>query len=166
HRMDRGGLAIGEAVGILRDVARALAYAHAQGVVHRDIKPDNVLLSLGSATVTDFGIAKAINAARTDGSQKREALTQVGTSIGTPTYMAPEQAAGDPDTDHRADLYAFGVMAFEMLAGRTPFVASTPTRLLAAHMSEPPPDLLALRTDCPPSLAALVMRCLQKDPES
>ncbi len=165
HRLSRGGVGIGEAVSILRDVARALAYAHAQGIVHRDIKPDNVLLSSGSATVTDFGIAKAINAARTDGGHGGEALTQIGTSIGTPAYMAPEQAAGDPATDHRADLYAFGVMAFETLAGRTPFVASTPTKLLAAHMTEPPPDLLGLRPDCPPSLAAMIMRCLQKEPD-
>jgi tetratricopeptide (TPR) repeat protein/tRNA A-37 threonylcarbamoyl transferase component Bud32 len=166
HRLGRGGVGIGEAVGILRDVARALAYAHAHGIVHRDIKPDNVLLSGGSATVTDFGIAKAINAARTGGGQTRETLTQVGTSIGTPAYMAPEQAAGDPTTDFRADLYAFGVMAFEVLAGRTPFVATTPTKLLAAHMSEQPPDLLTLRPDCPPALAALVMRCLEKDPDA
>jgi tetratricopeptide (TPR) repeat protein len=166
HRLARGGVGIGEAVGILRDVARALAYAHAHGIVHRDIKPDNVLLSAGSATVTDFGIAKAISAARTGGGQTREALTQVGTSIGTPAYMAPEQAAGDPSTDFRADLYAFGVMAFEVLAGRLPFVASTPTKLLAAHMSEQPPELLALRPDCPPALAAVIMRCLQKDPDA
>lgn len=164
HRLAKGGVGIGEAVSILRDVARALAYAHAQGIVHRDIKPDNVLLSAGSATVTDFGIAKAINAARTGGDHG-EALTQVGTSIGTPAYMAPEQAAGDPDTDHRADLYAFGVMAFETLAGRTPFVAATPTKLLAAHMTEPAPDILGLRPDCPPALAALVMRCLEKEPQ-
>ena len=166
HRLARGGVGIGEAVGILRDVARALAYAHAHGIVHRDIKPDNVLLSAGSATVTDFGIAKAINAARTGGGQTREALTQVGTSIGTPAYMAPEQAAGDPSTDFRADLYAFGVMAFELLAGRLPFIAATPTKLLAAHMGEQPPELLSLRPDCPPALAAVVMRCLQKDPDA
>ena len=103
QRLERGPLSTGEVVSILRDVARALAYAHAQGVVHRDIKPDNVLLSAGSATVTDFGIAKAISAARTGGGAKQEKLTQVGTSIGTPTYMAPEQAAGDPDTDHRSE---------------------------------------------------------------
>ncbi len=164
QRLAKGALRIGEAVGVLRDVARALAYAHRHGVVHRDIKPDNVLLSEGSATVTDFGIAKAINAARTDGGAN-ETLTQVGTSIGTPAYMAPEQAAGDPDTDHRADLYAFGVMAYELLAGQTPFRATTPTKLLAAHMSETPRDVLELRPDCPEPLAALVMRCLAKDPD-
>lgn len=164
QRLEHGALPIGEAVSILRDVARALAYAHGQGIVHRDIKPDNVLLSAGSATVTDFGIAKAISAARTDAGQHGATLTQVGTSIGTPAYMAPEQAAGDPDTDHRADLYAFGVMAYEIIAGRTPFVASTPTKLLAAHLSEEPVSVLELRPDCPAPLAALVMTCLAKDP--
>jgi tetratricopeptide (TPR) repeat protein/tRNA A-37 threonylcarbamoyl transferase component Bud32 len=164
QRLATGRMPVGEAVHVLRDVARALAYAHAQGIVHRDIKPDNVLLAAGSATVTDFGIAKAISAARTGGTGG-EALTQVGTSIGTPTYMAPEQAAGDPATDHRADIYAFGVMAFEMLTGRPPFVATSPTRLLAAHLSESPPELLGLREDCPPALAALVMRCLAKEPD-
>ncbi|HET6680598.1 MAG TPA: serine/threonine-protein kinase, partial [Gemmatimonadaceae bacterium] len=165
-RLARGAVGISEAVAILRDVARALAFAHARGVVHRDIKPDNVLLSGRSATVTDFGIAKALNAARGGDGHAGERLTQIGTSMGTPTYMAPEQAAGDPDTDHRADLYAFGVMAFEVLAGRPPFQGATPTKLLAAQMSETPPDLAQLRPDCPPTLAALVMRCLEKEPEA
>ncbi|HRP09279.1 MAG TPA: serine/threonine-protein kinase, partial [Gemmatimonadales bacterium] len=164
QRLSRGVLPIGEAVSVLRDVARALAYAHGQGIVHRDIKPDNVLLSAGSATVTDFGIAKAISAARTDGGAHGATLTQMGTSMGTPAYMAPEQAAGDPATDHRADIYSFGVMAYEILAGRTPFIANTPTKLLAAHLSETPASILELRTDCPPPLAALVMSCLAKDP--
>lgn len=166
QRLAVGSVSIGESISILRDVARALAYAHANGIVHRDIKPDNVLLSGGSATVTDFGIAKAISAARTGSDAVGATLTQVGTSIGTPAYMSPEQAAGDPDTDHRADLYAFGVMAYELLAGRTPFQASTPTKLLAAHMTEVPRDVSEVRADCPPALAALVMRCLEKDPDN
>jgi tRNA A-37 threonylcarbamoyl transferase component Bud32/tetratricopeptide (TPR) repeat protein/TolB-like protein len=164
QRLQRGALTTGEVVSILRDVARALAYAHARGIVHRDIKPDNVLLSAGSATVTDFGIAKAISAARGDSGVGQATLTQVGTSIGTPTYMAPEQAAGDPNTDHRADIYAFGAMAYELVAGHPPFQASTPTRLLAAHMAETPRDLRTLRPETPAPLADLVMACLAKEP--
>jgi eukaryotic-like serine/threonine-protein kinase len=164
HRLARGPLTTGEVVSILRDVARALAYAHAHGIVHRDIKPDNVLLSSGSATVTDFGIAKAIAAARVNGEEQHATLTQIGTSIGTPSYMAPEQAAGDPHTDHRADIYAFGAMAYELIAGHPPFQASTPARLLAAHMTEPPRDLRTLRADAPPLLADLIMACLAKEP--
>jgi tetratricopeptide (TPR) repeat protein len=164
HRLARGPLAAAEVVSILRDVARALAYAHAHGIVHRDIKPDNVLLSGGSATVTDVGIAKAIAAARVDGGEHHATLTQIGTSIGTPSYMAPEQAAGDPHTDHRADIYAFGAMAYELVAGHPPFQATTPARLLAAHMTETPRDLQALRPDAPPLLADLIMSCLAKEP--
>ena len=165
QRLAKGPVGIGEIVGILRDVARALAYAHAQGIVHRDIKPDNVLLSTGSATVTDFGIAKAINAARTTGEGANNTmLTVAGTSIGTPTYMAPEQAAGDPNTDSRADLYSFGAMAYELLAGHPPFHNLTPARLLAAQMGETPKDIRGLRADCPEALAELVMRCLEKEP--
>ena len=156
-----GGMPITEIIGVLRDVAKALAYAHERGVVHRDIKPDNVLLSGGSATVTDFGIAKALSASRT--AAPGGTLTQVGTSIGTPTYMAPEQAAGDPSTDHRADIYSFGCLAYEMLSGRPPFVARTPQKLLAAHMSETPVPIAELRPDTPPALADVVMRCLRKD---
>jgi tetratricopeptide (TPR) repeat protein/tRNA A-37 threonylcarbamoyl transferase component Bud32 len=160
-RLAHGALPMTEAIGVLRDVAKALAFAHAQGVVHRDIKPDNVLLSGGSATVADFGIAKAISAARATGSG--ETLTQVGTAIGTPAYMAPEQAAGDPNSDHRADIYAFGVMAYEVLAGATPFHGLTPQKLLAAHMSEKPRPISEARPDTPPALADLVMQCLEKE---
>jgi tetratricopeptide (TPR) repeat protein/tRNA A-37 threonylcarbamoyl transferase component Bud32 len=166
HRLAKGPVSLAEAVSILRDVARALAYAHGHGIVHRDIKPDNVLLSSGSATVTDFGIAKAISAARTESGSNDTALTQAGMSIGTPTYMAPEQALGDPNTDHRADLYAFGVMAYELIAGHTPFQGNSPSKMLAAHMSELPRDLLALRPECPPTLAAAVMECLAKEPDA
>jgi tetratricopeptide (TPR) repeat protein len=154
-------LSITEAVSVLKDVARALAYAHERGIVHRDIKPDNVLITGGAATVTDFGIAKAISASRTQGST--ETLTQIGTSIGTPTYMSPEQAAGDPDTDHRTDIYSFGCMAYELLAGQPPFVERTPRKLLAAHMGEKPRSVTELRPDTPSSLAELVMRCLAKE---
>jgi tetratricopeptide (TPR) repeat protein/tRNA A-37 threonylcarbamoyl transferase component Bud32 len=152
-----------DVIAILRDVAKALDYAHAHGIVHRDIKPDNVLLSGRSATVTDFGIAKAIAAARTGDGDRQPTLTQIGSSIGTPAYMAPEQAAGDPATNHRADLYAFGCMGYELLAGRPPFAASTPQRLLAAHMADTPEPVKLLRPDTPDTLADTVMRCLQKD---
>ncbi len=163
-RLGRGPVSIAESVGILRDVARALAYAHEHGVVHRDIKPDNVLLSGHTAVVTDFGIAKAIAAASSMASGAT--LTQLGTAIGTPAYMAPEQAAGDPATDHRADIYAFGCVAYELLAGQPPFPGLPPHKLLVAHMSEAPKPVDSLRPDCPPALASLVMQCLAKDPGS
>ncbi len=163
QRLERGPLPMAEILSVLRDVARALTYAHARGVVHRDIKPDNVLLSGDTAVVTDFGIAKAISASRTQGST--QALTQMGTAIGTPAYMAPEQAAGDASTDHRADFYAFGCLAYELLAGRTPFHGLTPHKLLVAHVSERPAPIETLRAEAPSALAALVARCLEKDPD-
>jgi tetratricopeptide (TPR) repeat protein len=158
-----GPLSITDTIGVMRDVAKALAYAHDQGVVHRDIKPDNVLLTGGSAVVTDFGVAKALSASKTRA--PGGTLTEVGTSLGTPAYMAPEQAAADPATDHRADIYAFGVMSYEMLAGHAPFHGRTPVKLLAAHMGERPDPIETARADVPPLLAELVMKCLEKDPE-
>ena len=162
-RLGKGPLPIGEAIDVLRDVAKALAYAHGRGIVHRDIKPDNVLLSGRSAVVADFGIAKAIAAAqeRTNGAT----LTQLGTAVGTPAYMAPEQAAGDPATDHRADIYAFGCMAYELLAGHPPFHGLSPHKLMAAHMSETPRPIEELRPDTPPAIARMINRCLAKDPD-
>jgi eukaryotic-like serine/threonine-protein kinase len=162
-RLAHGPVQIDTAIDILRDVAKALAYAHERGVVHRDIKPDNILLSGRSAVVADFGIAKAIAAAqeKTAGAT----LTQLGTAVGTPAYMAPEQAAGDPSTDSRADLYAFGCVAYELLAGHPPFHGLSPHKLMAAHMSEVPRAIEELRPDVPPALARLVARCLAKDPE-
>ncbi|HET8648880.1 MAG TPA: serine/threonine-protein kinase, partial [Gemmatimonadales bacterium] len=161
-RLGRGQLTIAETVSILRDVARALDYAHRQGVVHRDIKPDNVLLSGHTAVVTDFGIAKAIAAAAEN--SPSATITQLGTAVGTPLYMAPEQAAGDPGTDHRADVYAFGCMAYELIAGRPPFADLPPHRLLLAHMGETPKPVTDFRPDCPAPLAAMVMQCLAKEP--
>ena len=156
-------LSIAECVSILRDVARALRYAHARGVVHRDIKPDNVLLSHGTAMVTDFGIAKAVSASRT--MADHDSLTQVGTSIGTPAYMAPEQVAGDPHVDHRVDLYAWGCLAYELLTGAPPFVKDSPQRVLAAHLGEAPTPVSSKRADVTPQLASLVMHALVKEPD-
>ncbi len=114
-------LPVGETVRILRDVCDALAYAHGHGVVHRDVKPDNVLISGKHALVTDFGVAKAVSISSGAGT-----LTSLGMALGTPAYMAPEQAAGDPNVDHRADLYAVGALGYELLAGRTPFGGLSP----------------------------------------
>ncbi len=165
ERLARDGtVPITEAISIVRDVARALSYAHAEGVVHRDIKPENILLSGDAAVVTDFGIAKALAASKTQA--PGGTLTKTGTSIGTPAYMAPEQAAGDSATDHRADLYALGCVAYELLSGAAPFADRAPRQLLAAHMSEVPAPLAATRPDVPPALAQLVARCLEKDPDA
>ena len=155
-------LSIAETISVLRDVARALAFAHEQGVVHRDIKPDNVLLAGGSAVVTDFGIAKAISSAAV--TTPGETLTQVGTSLGTPTYMSPEQAAGDPNADSRSDFYSYGVMAYEMLAGRPPFFDRPSHALIMAHIAEPPEPIERLVPALPPRLTTLVMQCLAKNP--
>jgi len=154
-----GALPVTEAIELLRELADGLAYAHERGVVHRDIKPDNVLLSGRHALLADLGISKAVS--DTTGSRQ---LTTVGVVLGTPEYMAPEQAAADPHIDHRADLYAFGVVAYEMLAGRTPFAGRTAQELLSAHMIKPPPPLAELRAELPDGLGRLVMKCLEKQP--
>jgi tetratricopeptide (TPR) repeat protein len=166
-RLARGPLDEAQATSVLRDVARALVHAHERGVVHRDIKPDNILLSGESAVVTDFGIAKAFAATRDarEAAGEGATITQVGTSLGTPAYMAPEQAAGDPGTDHRADLYALGCVAFELLAGRPPFDGRSIHELLVAHLTEPPPALGAARPGVSPGFAALVAQLLAKRPD-
>ena len=164
ERMLAGPIPAHEAQGILRDVAKALAYAHRQGIVHRDIKPENVLLSEGTAMVADFGVARAIRAASTQ-VDAGETITQMGTQIGTPAYMAPEQAAGDPDVDFRADLYAFGVMAYELLAGQHPFAERrTAHALVVAHMTETPRPLTTHTQTLTSSMSSIVMQCLGKDP--
>jgi tRNA A-37 threonylcarbamoyl transferase component Bud32 len=156
-----GELPIGETVRILRDVVSALAYAHGCGVVHRDVKPDNVLLSGGVAVVTDFGVAKAVSASTDAGAT---GLTSLGVALGTPAYMAPEQATANPQTDHRADIYALGVVAYELLTGSQPFTGRSPQAVLAAHVVEDPEPVERRRPAVPPMLAALVRECLSKRP--
>ena len=153
-----GALPVSEALRILGYVARALAYAHRRGVIHRDVKPENVLISQENVFLADFGVAKPVDAAA------NQYLTTGGLVVGTPTYMAPEQAAADPATDHRADIYAFGILAYELLAGEPPF-ANLPLGLLfAAHASREPEPIARRRPDVPPPLASLIARCLRKDP--
>ncbi len=167
-RLARGPIPLSDGVAILHDVARALGYAHSHGVIHRDIKPENVLLGGGAAIVADFGIAKAIAVAQDDkrrtGSGAREALTQAGISLGTPAYMAPEQALGGT-ADARSDVYAWGVTAYEVLTGTHPFQAHTGAqRLVAAQVIETPAPIESLQPRLPGELAALVTQCLAKDP--
>ncbi len=159
-----GALSVRETVSILKDVLRALAYAHERGVVHRDIKPHNILLAAGAATVTDFGVAKAISSAQRNSGAPDGTLTGTGMSLGTPLYMAPEQAAADPDVDHRADIYAFGITAYEMLLGHPPFAGLAPRALLAARMTQAPPAITFERPDCPPALNDLILNCLKSEP--
>src|SRR6185503_15333301 len=166
-RMKQAALPRDEALSLLRDVARALQYAHGEGVIHRDIKPENVLLSGDAAVVTDFGIARAIASARrgaNDGAPLGVSVTVAGTAVGTPAYMAPEQISMDPDIDHRADLYSFGCLAYELLHGQPPFAARSLQALFAAHLGETPVALGERNPDTPPQLAALVMQCLRKEP--
>lgn len=160
QRIERvGPLPVAEVVRFLHDVADALAFAHEHGVVHRDIKPDNILVSGRHASVMDFGVAKALSQAT--GSQ---ALTTAGLTLGTPAYMAPEQVAADPAMDHRADVYAMGVTAYEMLAGKPPFTGGSPQQVLSAHVTETPVSIEEIRADTPPALGQAVMRCLAKQP--
>src|SRR6266542_1393968 len=158
-KLSRGGeLPIHDAVRILRDVLSALSYAHDHGVVHRDIKPDNILLTGGHAVVADFGVAKAISASTNPGAS----LTSLGVALGTPAYMSPEQAAADPTTDHRSDLYSVAAVAYEMLSGQQIFSARSPQAMLAAHAMEDPEPLERRRKSVPPLLSALIMRALEK----
>jgi serine/threonine protein kinase len=161
-RLARGALPVAAAERILREVADALAYAHAHGVIHRDIKPDNILLTHdgGTVMVTDFGIARAVSGAT--GAETR--LTATGVAIGTPAYMSPEQCAGDKEVDGRSDLYSLGVVAYHMLAGSPPFAISSNAGMLVKHLSERPVPVQQRRPDTPPALANVVMRLLEKDP--
>ena len=156
---DIGALSIDETRRILRDVADALAYAHERGVIHRDIKPDNILIDSqsGRPMVTDFGIARAVS----DGDSR---LTATGIAIGTPTYMSPEQAAGERTIDGRSDLYSLGIVGYQMLTGEPPFVANSTPAILVKHISERPIPIEQRRTDVPPDLANVIMMLLEKEP--
>ena len=162
-RLAKGRLSIRETISVMKDVARALAFAHERGVVHRDIKPGNILLAGGSAMVTDFGVAKALSSARRTVSSGA-GLTTIGTAIGTMLYMAPEQAAGDPDIDGRADIYSLGATAYEMVTGAPPFAGLPARAMLAARMSTLPAEPSSVRADVPAGLNELIMRCLATDP--
>ncbi|MGH7629540.1 MAG: protein kinase domain-containing protein, partial [Gemmatimonadales bacterium] len=153
-----GALPPADAARFLREIADALATAHARGVVHRDIKPENVMLTGRHALVMDFGVAKAVSEAAGEG------LTTVGMTLGTPAYMAPEQAVADPNIDHRADIYALGAVGYEMLTGRALYAGMSPQQVLAAHITRPPDPIppVVNGRPVPPALAALVMRCLEK----
>jgi len=153
-----GPLPVNEAVRLLKEIADALSYAHARGIVHRDIKPDNVMLSGRHAAVTDFGVAKAVSAAGGD------KLTTVGIAVGTPQYMAPEQAMAEVNIDHRVDLYALGVMGYEMLTGHPVFEATTAQAILSAHVLEQPKDIREWLPNVPAVLAEALLKCLAKNP--
>jgi serine/threonine-protein kinase len=157
----QGALSPGESRRILLEVAHALAYAHERGVVHRDIKPDNILLQAGDGRVmvTDFGIARAV----TEGADSR--LTATGMAIGTPAYMSPEQATGDRQIDGRSDLYSLGVVGYQMLVGDPPFEAPSTPALLVKHLSERPDPIHTRRRGIPPDLERAVMLLLEKDPD-
>ena len=152
-----GPLPIVDVVRLLREVLDALAFAHEHGVVHRDIKPENVLVGAGHVVVADFGIAKALRESGT--------MTSAGLALGTPQYMAPEQATADPTTDHRADLYAVGVLGYELLTGTPPFSGSA-QQVITAHLTTPAPSITAKRADVPKPLADVITRALSKEPSA
>ena len=156
-----GAFAPVDVVRVLHDVVDALAYAHSRGVIHRDIKPANIL-SLGNhSLVTDFGVAKAISAAL-----PTTGITSGGFAIGTPAYMAPEQLAADPQADHRIDIYAVGLLAYELLVGTSPFTGTSPQATMAAQLTRVPEPLHKVRDDVPPALSDIIARCLEKLPEN
>ncbi|MDP3774392.1 MAG: serine/threonine-protein kinase [Gemmatimonadales bacterium] len=162
-RIEReGALPVAVASRILAEVADALGYAHRHGIVHRDIKPENIMLSGRHAVVTDFGVAKAVS----DAANAQDKMTTAGVALGTPFYMSPEQAVADPNTDHRADIYALGVIAYELFTGKPPFHEGGAQAVLSAHVVTEAPPITRTQPNLPPALAKVVMRCLEKKPEN
>ncbi len=159
-----GELPVQEATKILREVADALSYAHEQGVVHRDIKPENIIISGSHALVLDFGVSKALSSATSEMPTEGPTLTSLGMALGTPAYMAPEQAAADPNVDARADIYALGIVGYELLAGRTPFSGLNQQQTLSAHITTQPASVTQHRPQLPPGLVTVIMRCIEKHP--
>ena len=154
-------LPVREAISILSDVASALSYAHKQGVIHRDVKPENILLQGWNVYLADFGIAAAFVL---PGETPATRLTRTGMSMGTVGYMAPEQSLAERDVDHRADIYALGVVAHEMLAGMPPFTGATTQAIIAANLIQPPPRLDLLRAETPGPICKAIAKALEKDP--
>jgi len=163
QRLSREGrLSPESTVRILKDVLDALIHAHRHGIVHRDLKPENIMLAGRHALVMDFGVAKALAESQ---DYANETLTAMGFALGTPSYMSPEQAAGQSHIDARSDLYAVGVLGYEMLSGKPPFTGLTPQAILASQVTGTPAALDQVRPDIPPALAEIIMRSLEKDPE-
>src|SRR3989442_2451448 len=162
HRLTREGkLPVADAVRILHEMADALAYAHAEGVIHRDVKPENILLQGGHAVLTDFGVARALAESRSGGR-----LTDTGLALGTPGYMSPEQAAGERHVDARADVYALAVVGYQMLAGVSPLARPTGHALIARHLTATPKPLTDTRPQAPPALANAIAPAFAKEPHA
>lgn len=164
HLLKRGTLPLLDAVRLLRELAAALAYAHAKGVIHRDIKPENILLSDGVAMIADFGVAKALDDASEAAVSSGRRVTTVSMTLGTPAYMPPEQVSNARVVDHKADLYAFACVAYEILTGAPPFVRPSLRATMAAQLVDSPRPIREVRAELPGPLADVLMRCLQKDP--